>query len=211
MWLDCDREGENICFEVLDIVLAQMQNPRTVYRAKFSALSEVDVENALVSLTKPNKNESQSVDCRQLIDLKIGCAFTRFQSTFFDSKYGDLDSKLVSFGPCQTPTLKFVVDRADEIARFVPQPFWFLDASVDCNGVPIKLDWKKQRSFEKRTVMDTVKALSKEKVASVVSVDLKKKKKIRPLGLNTVTEKTNRNLELLPVCSWNFFNGILVY
>ena len=37
LWLDCDREGENIAFEVLDI--CHSTNPRlTIWRARFSAL-----------------------------------------------------------------------------------------------------------------------------------------------------------------------------
>ncbi len=68
LWLDCDREGENICFEVLDIVLPHLHGRKSVYRAKFSALSEGDIRRALATLTQPNLNESKSVDCRQILE-----------------------------------------------------------------------------------------------------------------------------------------------
>ena len=108
LWLDCDREGENICFEVMDEVLPVMRRGgagrQAVYRAKFSAITEKEVMAAMASLGAPNKNEALAVDARQELDLRMGCAFTRFQTRYFQGKYGDLDSSLISYGRvCRCP------------------------------------------------------------------------------------------------------------
>ena len=104
LWLDCDREGENICFEVMDNTVKYLSTPvpgvlknQRVFRAKFSALSATEIKGAMRSLGKPNRCEALAVDARQELDLKVGVAFTRYQSRFFQSKYGNLDSSVISF------------------------------------------------------------------------------------------------------------------
>lgn len=90
------------------------------------------------------------MDARQELDLKVGVAFTRFQTRFFQGKYGDLDSTVISYGPCQTPTLSFCVERHDRIQGFQPEPFWSVVATVTKSDVPIKLSWLRERVFDRQ-------------------------------------------------------------
>lgn len=53
LWLDCDREGENICFEVMDNVLPHMARRgsaggQQVLRARFSAITAPEIRAAMV-------------------------------------------------------------------------------------------------------------------------------------------------------------------
>lgn len=106
--LDADREGENICFEIINDLKLSMNK---VFRLRFSALTRSEIVRAMGKLDKPDKNLSDSVEVRQELDLKVGVAFTRYQTKYFSEKYSDLNTPTVSYGPCQTPTLNFCVER----------------------------------------------------------------------------------------------------
>ncbi len=49
-------------------------------RARFSALIYQDLHRAVNNLVEPNIKDSEAVDARQEIDLRIGASFTRFQT-----------------------------------------------------------------------------------------------------------------------------------
>lgn len=192
LWLDCDREGENICFEVIRVVSGHMNkgtvSGQKIFRAKFSAVTPKDIEKAMTCLVEPNENESKAVDARQELDLKVGVAFSRFQTRFFQGRYGDLDSSVISYGPCQTPTLGFCVDRHDEIQTFTPETFWSLDVSIDPGkGYPIvALEWSRGRVFEQATAEMFHTLLKKETSLVCTSRSESETRKQRPKPLNTV-------------------------
>ncbi|MEQ2172256.1 DNA topoisomerase 3-beta-1, partial [Goodea atripinnis] len=191
LWLDCDKEGENICFEVLDAIHPVMNKgsvrDQSVFRAKFSSITDTDIWNAMNRLGEPNRNEALSVDARQELDLRIGCAFTRFQTKYFQGKYGNLDSSLISFGPCQTPTLGFCVERHDKIQSFKPETYWVLQAKVfKGKDTPLTLDWNRVRVFDREVGQMFVNLAKTSKEAQVESVSKKEKAKQRPQALNTV-------------------------
>lgn len=105
LWLDCDLEGENIAYEVIDVCTSS--NPRiNVYRARFSALIPRDIIRALNSPDQPNKYFNAAVEARQEIDLRLGAAFTRFQTKRLQNRYDGIDN-LISYGPCKL-LLRFV-------------------------------------------------------------------------------------------------------
>lgn len=136
LWLDCDREGENICYEVMHNVIPWMRMPpkgmQSVYRAKFSSLAPADLRMALRDcLGPPDIHKALAVDARQELDLKLGSAFTRFQTLYFQGKYGHLNSRMLSYGPCLTPTLGFCVARWDEIQSFESEKYWCVNVSVE--------------------------------------------------------------------------------
>lgn len=190
LWLDCDREGENICYEVMDNALPNMSSAggqQQVWRAQFSSLAPVDLKRAMANLGSPNKDMSDSVDARAEMDLKLGCAFTRFQTKYFQGKYGDLDTNLVSYGPCQTPTLWFCVRRSDEINAFQPESYYTIDIQLSKGGKDLALQWDRGQVFDMPVASLFMNVVQEDQAKAVVTdVTQKEDRMARPQALNTV-------------------------
>jgi len=200
LWLDCDREGENIGFEVISLCNEWIPYDN-VYRAKFSALTAPELVNAYNNLDRPDKYAAMSVDARQEMDLKIGVAFSRLMTRAYldmaKEKFRLRDQKVISFGPCQTPTLWFCVQRHKEIQNFRPEEYFTVTVTVSVAGRDLTLtyaDRERVTSKEEMTRMEAaVKQASNQQGAVILSLLEERKIVKRPVGLNTVT--------LLKACS----------
>lgn len=138
------------------------------------------------NLVLPNKDEALSVDARQEIDLKVGVAFTRFQTRYFQGKYGNLDSRVISYGPCQTPTLGFCVQRYQQITTFKPEKFWSLKTYIIKDGDEIQLEWDRKKLFDFDVTVMFQKMVTSDGTLKIADVSVKEECKTRPSGLNTV-------------------------
>uniref|UniRef100_A0A914PUS1 DNA topoisomerase n=1 Tax=Panagrolaimus davidi TaxID=227884 RepID=A0A914PUS1_9BILA len=84
LWLDCDLEGEAICFEVIDCVKKVMMKPPSnnvmdvIYRAKFSSSDEA--VTAINNLVKPNFRFHLAAFAKHDLDLRVGVPFSRYQT-----------------------------------------------------------------------------------------------------------------------------------
>ena len=78
----------------------------------------------------PDTKAALAVEVRQILDLKLGVAFSRFQSSFIKAKYVGFENQTVSYGPCQIPTLSLVVQRQERIDTFVPEKYYQLTFEV---------------------------------------------------------------------------------
>ncbi|XP_063235537.1 DNA topoisomerase 3-alpha isoform X2 [Bacillus rossius redtenbacheri] len=198
IWTDCDREGENIGFEIIDVCKAVKNNLR-IYRAKFSEITLQSVQRALQNLTQPDERISVAVDVRQELDLRIGAAFTRFQTLRLKRVFPEvLGDSLISYGSCQFPTLGFVVERYKAITSFVPETFWKIKVNHTVRDLSVDFSWKRVRLFDQLACQVLYDVCMEWPLARVDAVSSKPKSKWRPLPLDTIElEKTaSRKLKL---------------
>ncbi|CAL1379749.1 unnamed protein product [Linum trigynum] len=190
LWLDCDREGENIAFEVMEVCRAA--NSRlTVRRARFSSLIEREIHQSVQNLVAPNQWFSDAVDARQEIDLRIGASFTRFQTMLLRDKFvinyaQDERNLILSYGPCQFPTLGFIVERYWEIQSHEPEEFWTINCTHNSDEGIATFNWMRGHLFDYISVVTLYEMCVEEPTATVTKVQKQERLKHPPFPLSTV-------------------------
>ncbi|XP_043503570.1 DNA topoisomerase 3-alpha isoform X1 [Polistes fuscatus] len=186
IWTDCDREGENIGFEIIEVCKAVKPDIR-IYRAKFSEITQASINRALQTLDAPNKAISEAVNIRSELDLRIGAAFTRFQTLRLQKVFPrTLADMLISYGSCQFPTLGFVVERFLAIERFKPEPYWKIKVMNIHSDISVEFRWDRIRLFEELPCQIFLDMCQENPIATVTKVTSKPKSKWRPLPLDTI-------------------------
>lgn len=186
IWTDCDREGENIGFEIIDVCKA-VKASLQVFRAKFSEITPNSIRRACETLTEPDVNVSDAVDVRQELDLRIGASFTRFQTLRLQKIFPEsLANQLISYGSCQFPTLGFVVERFKAIQAFIPETFFKIKVIHEYEEDIVEFSWKRNRLFSHTACLVLYQICMENPMATVTSVTSKPKSKWRPLPLDTV-------------------------
>ncbi|KAF8610285.1 prokaryotic type I DNA topoisomerase [Ceratobasidium sp. AG-I] len=203
IWTDCDREGENIGAEVEAVCLRG--NPRMrVKRARFSAIIPAQIHRAAQNPVDLDRAQSDAVEARILLDLRFGAAFTRMQTLTLQPRFPQLEEGLISYGPCQFPTLGFVVSRYEQVRAFVPEPFWFIYLAIvppDAeDGEETSFLWRRHHIFEFDVAFALYEGTVENPIARVASVVKKSTKKWKPLPLTTVElqKAASRLLHLTP-------------
>lgn len=58
-------------------------------------------------------------------------------------------AKFISYGPCQIPTLYFIVRRYLDHINFISQNFYFLNLKLKKNDCEVQFQWQRGKIFDK--------------------------------------------------------------
>lgn len=222
IWTDCDREGEHIGAEI--IRECQKANPRLkIKRARFSAIIANQIHAACRNAGELDWRAAAAVEARQELDLRVGAALTRLQTLDIKRSIPELES-LISYGPCQFPTLGFVVEQYERVRNFVPEKFWYVlvtDKRREALGRPLQtvdFRWRRGHLFDEEIVKTFHNACKEASDACVTLVQTKPTKKFKPYPLTTVElQKSGSRLlrmapkKILDVAEKLYNRGFLSY
>jgi len=131
---DYDLEGELIGYNILQ--LACKNKYHESLRAKFSTLTNEDIVKSFRNLQSPNPNMAYAAILRHILDFIYGINFSRSLMSSVEFKEMKLN---LTFGRVQSPTLRFIVERQDEINSHVPLPFWTIKGNFEKDNHEISL------------------------------------------------------------------------
>lgn len=133
------------------------------------------------------------MDARQEIDLRLGAAFTRFQTKKLQSKFLQLSNLVVTYGPCQFPTLGFVVERYLKRLNFVPEDFWSISCEVESSDpdeasgkLKTTFRWKRGNLYDRLSCVMLYQLSVEAGAAKVIECSARQTSKFKPCPLNTI-------------------------
>lgn len=197
--LDADVEGESICFEVMDVV--KSVNPYARFkRLWFNSTVKDELINAVKKPIEPNALLAEKCFTRMKTDLIIGAAFTRLLTNSVRKvnpkvlPYG----RFLSYGPCQSPTLYLVVERAWEREKFTPEKFYIIQAILDIYGAYYRAEYAKGRIKDQKIAKQLYDKISNFKEAKVIEykTSITKKKPPKPLSTLELEARASRFLNI---------------
>lgn len=198
---DADREGEMIAREIIDLCGYR----GSIQRLWLSALNDASIRKALDAL-KPSSETLPmyySALARSRADWLIGMNLSRL-FTVLGRQAGY--QGVLSVGRVQTPTLKLVVDRDREIARFVSVPYWTVEVQLSHSGQSFSASWvppegasdEAGRCLQQSVALHAADQIRDGREALVQSVETERVREAPPLpfDLSTLQETCSRQLGL---------------
>lgn len=180
---DAGREGELVARWI--IIKAGFNKP--VKRLWISSQTDRAIKEGFAAL-KPGReyeNLYRSAECRAEADWLIGLNTTRALTCKYNAQ--------LSAGRVQTPTLAMVVQRENEIRKFVPRDFWTIRANL--NG--FSMQWQDAASGQSRTFdrQQAEKILEKVKgqTGEITSVKKEAKSEQPPLAYDLTELQRDAN------------------
>lgn len=120
---DPDREGEAISWHLAYILGLDLNKQN---RVEFNEITKAGVTNGMASPRKINLNLVNAQQARRVLDRLVGYKLSPFVSQKI--------RRGMSAGRVQSVAVRIIVDREEEIRKFVPEEYWSIDAKFVAKG-----------------------------------------------------------------------------
>jgi len=191
---DYDIEGEVIGLNVIRFLCKK----KDANRMKFSTLTKPDL---IKSYTNKQKHldwgQANAGETRHFLDWFYGINLSRALTSSIKStgRY-----KVMSSGRVQGPTLKLIVDKEQDIQKFIPVPYWMIQLLGKIHDFDVEAWHKDDKIFEKENaakIMDNVRG-AKEGILKEIEKKRFNQQPPTPFDLTTMQIEAYRCLRIPP-------------
>ncbi len=180
---DPDREGEAISWHLYDTLGLQEEGYQ---RIVFNEITKSAVLGSFDKARKIDDNLVKSQETRRILDRIIGFRLSKLMQSKTGGK---------SAGRVQSVALKLIVDREREIAAFIPEEYFEIEATF--NDFTAKLETYNHKKIEIKKEAEAKEILSKLSNAfKIESVDKKEKNKKSKAPFTTSTMQQEASTKL---------------
>jgi len=196
---DPDREGEAISWHLLEILRAKkLLKEKPVYRVAFHEITKRAVNEAVANPRELDQPMIDAQQARRALDYLVG--FNLSPLLWKKIRRG------LSAGRVQSPALRMIVEREEEIEAFNPREYWTIEANVSKDNQPFqgKLAHFENEKLSQFSIDNGERAAEVEKAliaaaSGELSVDKVEKKQRRrnpapPFTTSTLQQEASRKL-----------------
>lgn len=126
---DPDREGEAICYHLMEELIPKRGDSPRVFRVRFNEITANAVRKAFESPLVVDTNLVDAQQARRVLDRLVGYKISPL--------LWDKVRRGLSAGRVQTVALRLIVDREREIRAFQKEEYWTVDVSLNAQKAPV--------------------------------------------------------------------------
>lgn len=184
---DPDREGEAIAWHIAELI-----KNKNIYRVLFNEITKNGIAEGIKNPGQINMQKVNAQQSRRILDRLVGYKVSPL--LWKPVKFG------LSAGRVQSVALRLIVEREEEIEKFVPKEYWVISGVFDVNGQQIKtklekIDNKKAEIGSSKEVEKILTLLDKEKgIVSNVEKKLVSQAPYPPFITSTLQQEAIRKL-----------------
>ena len=196
---DPDREGEAISWHIFEILKQRKAlDSKPVYRVVFNEITERAINEAIDHPRKLSEELINAQQARRALDYLVG--FNLSPLLWKKIRTG------LSAGRVQSPALRMIVEREQEIKAFTAREYWTIEADAEEKGEAFtaRLNQYRSEKIAQFSITDTDEAhrarqeLLKAANGELVVLDIEKKQRKRkpapPFTTSTLQQEASRKL-----------------
>lgn len=197
---DPDREGEAISWHLLEILKKKkLIKDKPVYRIAFNEITKKAVNDAVANPRELSIDMVNAQQARRALDYLVG--FNLSPLLWKKIRRG------LSAGRVQSPALRMIAEREDEIERFEKREYWTMESDLKANkkdAFSAKLTHYKGEKLEQfsitdeKTATDAEQAINKAAAGKLIVETVEKKQRRRnpaaPFITSTLQQEASRKL-----------------